>query len=127
MPEKILIVDDEEDIATALSIRLKAMSYDVILAFDGMAALAKAREEKPDLILLDIMLPKLDGYKVCRMLKFDEKFRHIPIIMVTAKVGESNLKMGEEVGADAYIIKPFNPGELIDKIKELLKKSKEKK
>ena len=120
MPGKILVVDDEEDIATALSIRLKAMGFDVILAHDGMTALTKAREEKPDLILLDIMLPKLDGYKVCRILKFDEKYRHIPIIMITAKVSESDIKMGAEVGADSYIVKPFNPNELRSKIRELL-------
>ncbi len=127
MAEKILIVDDEEDIVTALSIRLKAMGYDVITAFDGMSGLSKAREESPDLMLLDIMLPKLDGYKVCRMLKFDEKYRQIPIIMITAKVADNNKKMGEEMGADAYIIKPFNPEELMNKIKELLAKGKEKK
>jgi len=120
MPGKILVVDDEEDIATALSIRLKAMGFDVLLAHDGMTALTKAREEKPDLILLDIMLPKLDGYKVCRILKFDEKYRHIPIIMITAKVSESDIKMGAEVGADSYLVKPFNPNELISKIRELL-------
>lgn len=124
MPEKIMVVDDEEDIVTALSIRLKALGYEVITAFDGMTALSKARELKPDLILLDIMLPKLDGYKVCRMLKFDENYRGIPIIMITAKVAGSDKKMGEEVGADAYIIKPFNPEELINKVKELLKKEK---
>ena len=117
MPGKILVVDDEEDIVTALSIRLKAMGYDVIVAYDGMSALTKAREENPGLILLDIMLPKLDGYKVCRILKFDEKYRHIPIIMITAKVSESDIKMGSEVGANAYINKPFNPAELIGKIK----------
>ncbi|HTY13497.1 MAG TPA: response regulator [Candidatus Omnitrophota bacterium] len=127
MPDKILIVDDEEDIVTALSIRLKAMGYDVITAYDGMAGLSKARDEAPNLILLDIMLPKLDGYKVCRMLKFDEKYRQMPIIMITAKVADNNRKMGEEMGADAYIVKPFNPEELMSKIKELLEKSKEKK
>ncbi len=127
MPDKILVVDDEEDIVAALSIRLKAMGYDVIFAYDGMTGLSKARDESPNLILLDVMLPKIDGYKVCRMLKFDEKYRHIPVIMITAKVSDSNRKMGEEMGADAYIVKPFNPEELMRKIKELLAKNKEKK
>lgn len=122
MAEKILIIDDEEDIVSALSIRLKALGYDVITAYDGMSGLSKSREEKPDLILLDIMLPKLDGYKVCRILKFDEKYRHIPIIMITAKSGELNKKMGEEVGADCYITKPFNSDELTKEISRLLKK-----
>lgn len=124
MAEKILIVNDEEDIVTALSIRLKAMGFDVIFAYDGMSALSKAREAKPNLILLDIMIPKLDGYKICRILKFDEQYRHIPIIMITAKGADANKKMGEEVGADAYIIKPFNPEELMGKIKELLARNK---
>ncbi|OGC07604.1 hypothetical protein A2230_02290 [candidate division WOR-1 bacterium RIFOXYA2_FULL_36_21] len=122
---KILIVDDEEDIVSALSIRLKAAGYDVIFAYDGMEGLEKARLERPDLILLDIMLPKLDGYKVCRILKFDEKFKHIPIIMITAKFGEDNKKMGGCVGADAYILKPFDPKELMSKIEEVLVKKKE--
>lgn len=121
---KILIVDDEPDIVTALGIRLKSAGYEAITAADGMEGLDAARKQNPDLILLDIMLPKLDGYKVCRILKFDENYRHIPIIMITAKVTDVNKKMGEEVGADAYITKPFNPEELMAKIKETLEKSK---
>lgn len=121
---KILIVDDEPDIVAALGIRMKSAGYEVIAAADGMEGLDAARKQNPDLILLDIMLPKLDGYKVCRILKFDENYRHIPIIMITAKVTDVNKKMGEEVGADAYITKPFNPEELMAKIKETLEKSK---
>ena len=82
------------------------------------------QDENPDLILLDIMLPKLDGYKVCRILKFDEKFKHIPIIMITAKFGDDNKKMGMDVGADAYILKPFEPKELMSKIDEILAKNR---
>ncbi|MBU0573202.1 MAG: response regulator [Candidatus Margulisiibacteriota bacterium] len=118
--EKILIVDDEQDIVSALSIRLKAMGYEVDTAFDGMEALDKARAGKPDLILLDIMLPKLDGYKVCRMLKFDEQYKDIPIIMLTAKVSDQNRKMGQEMGANGYLNKPFNPEELMSTIRKLL-------
>jgi DNA-binding response OmpR family regulator len=121
---KILIVDDEPDIVTALGIRMKAAGYEVITAADGMEGLDAARKQNPDLVLLDIMLPKLDGYKVCRILKFDENYRHIPILMITAKVTDINKKMGEEVGADAYITKPFNSDELMAKIKETLEKSK---
>ena len=121
---KILIVDDEPDIVTALGIRLKAAGHEVITAADGMEGLDAARKQNPDLILLDIMLPKLDGYKVCRILKFDENYRHIPILMITAKVTDINKKMGEEVGADAYITKPFNSDELMAKIKETLEKCK---
>ncbi len=119
---KILIVDDESDIVSALTIRLESLGYEIISAEDGITALEKARSEKPDLILLDVMLPKLDGYKVCRMLKFDEKYKDIPIIIITAKGEELNRRMGMDMGANAYITKPFKPEDLTSKIKELLTK-----
>lgn len=119
---KILIVDDELELVEILSIRLEAHNYQVATAFDGQEALDKARSEKPDLIILDLMLPKLDGYKVCRMLKFDEKYRHIPIIIFTARSQDADIKLGEEVGADAYITKPFEADILLGKIEQLLKK-----
>jgi len=120
--QKILIVDDESDIVSALTIRLESLGYEIISAEDGITALEKARSEKPDLILLDVMLPKLDGYKVCRMLKFDEKYKDIPIIIITAKGEELNRRMGMDMGANAYITKPFKPEDLTSKIKELLTK-----
>lgn len=122
---KILVVDDEKDTVSALSLRLKSLGYQVIEAFDGIEALEKARAERPDAILLDIMLPKLDGYKVCRMLKFDEKFKDIPIILITAKVEEGNRRMGMDVGADAYVTKPFNTEELMAKLKDVLSEKKD--
>ena len=121
--KKILLVDDEPQLVEMVKMRLEANNYEVILASNGEQALEKARGEKPDLIILDIMLPKLDGYKVCRTLKFDDKYSNIPVIMFTARSQESEKSMGEEVGADAYIIKPFEPQMLLDKIKELLKES----
>lgn len=120
MPKKILVVDDEIQIVDVIKARLEANSYLVLTAHDGQEALEKARLEKPDLIILDLMLPKMDGYKVCRMLKFDEKYKKIPIILFTARVNENNKKMGKEVGADAYITKPFDSKDLLAKIKELL-------
>lgn len=117
---KILIVDDEPAIIAALSLRLEANGYEAISAVDGVTGLNKARAEKPDLIILDIMLPKMDGFKVCRMLKFDEKYNFIPIIMLTAKVQQADADQGKEAGADAYMIKPFRSEELLAKIKELL-------
>ena len=120
--KKILLVDDEKDLVETVSFRLKASGYDVVTAYDGQEALTKTRLEKPDLIILDLMLPKMDGYKVCRMLKFDERYKSIPIIMFTARVQESDKKMGEEVGADDYITKPFEPENLLGKIKELLER-----
>jgi DNA-binding response OmpR family regulator len=82
--------------------------------------LDKARKENPDLIILDLMLPKIDGYKVCRMLKFDEKYKNIPVIIFTARAQEEDKKLGQDVGADAYLTKPFEPQALLGKIQELL-------
>ena len=123
---KILIVDDETDLVETLKFRLEIAGFDVIAAFDGQEGLKKARTESPDLIILDLMLPKLDGYRVCRMLKFDEKYKGIPIILFSARVQASDIKMGEEQGADAYITKPFDPKTLLLKINELLIKYKKK-
>lgn len=119
--KRILVVDDEMDLVETLTYRLKANNYEVITASDGQEGLDRARREKPDLIILDLMLPKLDGYKVCRMLKFDEKYKHIPIIMFSARVQESDKKTGMEVGADGYITKPFEASMLLEKIEELIK------
>lgn len=122
MPKKrILLIDDEKDLAGVVTLRLETAGYEVVVAYDGQEGIQKARKEKPDLIISDLMLPKIDGYKICRMLKFDEKYRNIPIILFTAKAQEEDIKLGKEVGADAYIAKPFEPQVLLDKIKELLK------
>lgn len=120
MGKKILLVDDEDNIVTILEARLMANGYDVVTASDGQEGLAKARSEKPDLIILDIMLPKLDGYKVCRMLKFDDQYKHIPIILFSARTQDSDMETGKQQGADAYITKPFQPAALLNKIKELM-------
>lgn len=121
MAKKILIVDDEPDLVKGLPIILESKGYEVVLAYDGEEGLDKARKEKPDLIILDLMLPKMDGYMVCCLLKADTNYRRIPIIMFTAKAQEEDMKTGKEVGADAYITKPFEPQVLLGKIRELLK------
>jgi DNA-binding response OmpR family regulator len=118
--KRVLVVDDEADLVEMLTLRLEANDYEVITASDGQEGLEKARKEKPDLIILDLMLPKMDGYKVCRMLKFDEKFKQIPVILFTARAQESDVRLGEEVGANAYLTKPFEPAILLAKIKELI-------
>lgn len=123
--KKILIVEDEADVASVLAMLLETEGYETILAKDGPAALDKARSEKPDLILLDIMLPKIDGFKVARMLKFDENFRHIPIIMLTAKVQEKDKRTGIETGADAYVTKPFDNSVLLQRISDILVEAKQ--
>ena len=120
--KKILVCDDEPQLVDLLKVRLEANNYNVITAIDGFEAIEKARNNNPDLIILDLMLPKLNGYKVCRMLKFDDKYKHIPIIMFTARASQEDKKTGRETGADAYITKPFEPKLLLDKIKELIKK-----
>jgi two-component system, OmpR family, alkaline phosphatase synthesis response regulator PhoP len=120
MKKRILLIEDEEDIITTLVFRLESEGYEVITAMDGEAGLDKAKKEKPDLILLDLMLPKMNGYKICVNLKGDSAFKHIPIIILTARAEEADRKKSEEVGADAYITKPFEPSVLLGKIKELL-------
>jgi DNA-binding response OmpR family regulator len=119
--KQILLVDDEAQLVDMLKIRLEANNYSVLTAYDGQEALEKARKENPDLIILDLMLPKMDGYKVCAMLKHDSRYSKIPIILCTARAQESDEKLGKEAGADAYIIKPFEPFVLLAKIEELLK------
>ncbi len=118
--KRILLVDDEKDLVYAVTLQLEAANFEVLPAYDGQEALDKVRKEKPDLIILDLMLPKIDGFKVCRMLKFDEKYKHIPVILFTARAQESDKEIGKEVCADSYITKPFDPQQLLSKIKELL-------
>jgi len=120
--KRILLIEDEVDMIYALTLQLEAVHYEVLSAVDGQVGLDMARKEKPDLIVLDLMLPRMDGYKICRMLKFDEKYKKIPIIMFTARAQDQDKKLGQEVGADAYITKPFDSQVLLDKISALLKK-----
>lgn len=119
--KSILLVEDEKDMLDIVKLRLEANDYKVITASDGQQALELARREKPDLIILDLMLPRLDGYKVCGLLKKDARFNKIPIVMFTARAQEEDIKLGKEVGADAYITKPFESEVLLSKISELLK------
>ena len=119
--QRVLIVDDEQGIIKIVKMYLEHHHYEIITAGDGQEGLEKAKTEKPDLIILDLMLPKIDGYKVCGLLKKDTRYAKIPVILFTAKAQEKDVKLGEEVGADAYITKPFEPEILLSKIKELLK------
>lgn len=120
MAKKILVADDSPTIVAMIKDVLTEAGYDTIEAPDGQTALEKAKKEKPDLIILDLMLPKIDGYKVCAMLKFDRLYEKIPVIILTARGGESDKEMGKEVRANSYITKPFEPQDLLDKIKKLL-------
>jgi two-component system, OmpR family, alkaline phosphatase synthesis response regulator PhoP len=120
--EKILVVDDEEDILELVRYNLAKERYQVSCAPSGEIALAKAREERPDLILLDLMLPGLDGLTVCRELKRDPTIGSTPIIMLTAKGEEADIVVGLELGADDYIVKPFSPRVLQARVKAVLRR-----
>ena len=118
--KKVLIVDDEKDIVETLKFMLEAENISCITAYDGEEAFSKVKSEKPDLIILDVMLPKINGYKVCRLLKFDAKYKDIPILMVTARSQEEDKEISKETGADEYITKPFDIQELVNKAKIIL-------
>lgn len=120
MAKKILIVDDEKDLVTLLKERISQAGYEVIAAYDGVEGLKLAKENKPDLIILDLMLPKMDGYMVCSLLKFDSEYKNIPIILLTARAGDSDKTKGVQAGADLYITKPFEPKALLESISKLL-------
>ncbi len=118
--KKILVVDDEKDIVGILESRLKEHDYDVVCAYDGEAALEIARQERPDLIILDIMLPKMDGYQVCSILKSEELVKNIPIIMLTACGRMENIKMGMDSGAVSYVAKPLRLDVLLGIVKAIV-------
>jgi len=118
--KKILIADDCPKLVELLRVTLEREDCEIIYASDGEETLKKARVEKPDLVLLDIMIPKVDGFEVCRQLRKDPQAKEISIIMLTAKGQEVDKERGREVGANDYIIKPFSPSALLVKIKEIL-------
>jgi DNA-binding response OmpR family regulator len=120
--KKILIVEDEESLLKLESILLTSKGYEVRGAPNGQAALSAIEEDLPDLVLLDIMLPEIDGFEVCRRIKNDDRTRHIPVIMLTAKKSREDMARGEKVGADWYITKPFKSAMVIETIQRFLSK-----
>ncbi len=116
----ILIADDEPDIVETLKFLVESEGYACLTAFDGESALNLAKEHKPDLIVLDVMMPKINGYKVSRLLKFDAKYSDIPVLMVTARTQEEDKLIGKETGADEYITKPFDIDIVLEKIQTYL-------
>ncbi len=122
MRQTILVVDDEPDIVEIIQYNLEKSGFDVIVAADGPVALEKARDETPDLIVLDLMLPGLEGTDVCRILKQDDRTRSIPILMLTAKSEEIDRIIGLELGADDYVVKPFSPREIALRIRNILRR-----
>src|ERR1700737_784259 len=121
--KRILVVEDEKDVVDLLSLNLrKAGGFTISTASDGAAGLTKARAEKPDFIILDLMLPKMPGLEICKILKSDQSTRHIPILMLTARAEEIDRIVGLEFGADDYVTKPFSPREVVLRIKAILRR-----
>ncbi|MED4401177.1 response regulator transcription factor [Metabacillus fastidiosus] len=121
MSKKILVVDDEQSISTLLQYNLKQAGYDVLTAFDGEEGLLKCISEEPDLVVLDLMLPRMDGIEVCKQLR--QRKIMVPILMLTAKDDEFDKVLGLELGADDYMTKPFSPREVVARVKAILRRT----
>jgi DNA-binding response OmpR family regulator len=124
---KILIIEDDRDIVGMVEYNLKEDGYDTISAFDGQSGITLAKKHRPDLIILDIMLPIKDGFEVCKILKNEDITADVPIIILSAKSQETDKVVGLELGADDYITKPFSPRELLARIKAILRRGREQK
>src|SRR5512147_1466025 len=123
---KVLVVDDEPDIVELVTYNLSKEGFAVSSAFDAEEALAKLRKEKFDFIVLDLMLPGIQGMEICRIMRNDPRTKHTPIIMLTAKGEEVDKILGLEMGADDYVTKPFSPRELLARIKTVMRRASEK-
>jgi len=124
MKAKVFLVEDEQSIVTLVEYSLKSEGYKVLISSNGEEALSEIKKEEPDIVLLDWMLPDLSGLDICKLLKKDEKFKHIPIIMLTAKGQEEDKVAALNAGADDYITKPFGNAEMVARINALLRRSK---
>jgi DNA-binding response OmpR family regulator len=120
MARRILAIEDDPRVLAVLKKRLEFSGYEVVTAQDGTDGYRKARAESPDLIILDLILPGLNGYQICAMLKRDQNYRDIPVLMLTARSQERDIEEGMRVGADAYMIKPYDPNVLVARVKLLL-------
>jgi DNA-binding response OmpR family regulator len=119
----VLVADDDRDILSLVAFRLERSGYRVVQASDGAQALELAREQAPDLAVLDLMMPRLSGLEVTRALRDDERTRHLPVILLTARVQESDIQAGLAAGATDYVAKPFSPQELRDRVDALLERA----
>lgn len=117
---KILIVDDEPNILLSLEFLMKKSGFEVFIARDGKEALSIINENRPEVIILDIMMPEVDGYEVCQLVKSNPALHHIKVIFLSAKTKESDIQKGLEMGADLYLTKPFSTKELMEKVKSLV-------
>ena len=121
---KILIIEDEQDVVDLVTLHMRKAGFQVNTALDGATGLRQAREESPSLIILDLMLPKMPGLEICKVLKTDPATRHIPVLMLTAKAEEIDRIVGLEFGADDYVTKPFSPRELVLRVNAILRRGK---
>lgn len=126
MPAKILIAEDERDIRDLVAFSLRFGGFDVVEASNGAEAVERTLSEKPDLILMDVRMPKMTGYEACKILKSMDATKDLPVIFLSAKGQETEIQQGLEVGAEEYILKPFAPDELADKVREVLQRVKER-
>ena len=120
--KRILLIEDEADMVYALTLQLEAVHYEVLSAADGQVGLDMARKEKPDLIILDLMLPRMDGYKICKTLKSNPHMAELKICFISAKTKPEDVRKGMECGADDYFTKPFSNSQLIAKVRDLVGK-----
>src|SRR5688572_21793529 len=125
MPKKILVVDDERNMVRLLQVNLEREGYEVVTAFDGMEGLQKARTENPDLVLLDITMPRMDGFEVLNVLRTNTDTSDMPVVILTARSKDADVFQGYETGADAYLTKPLHPNELTAVIRRMLSKRPE--
>jgi two-component system alkaline phosphatase synthesis response regulator PhoP/two-component system response regulator VicR len=119
MPKKVLVCDDERHIVRLIQVNLERQGYEVVTAYDGKEGLEKIRSEKPALVVLDVMMPYMDGFEVLKNLRKDPATENIPVIMLTAKAQDADVFQGYHYGADMYLTKPFNPMELVTFVKRL--------
>ncbi|MFH1360479.1 MAG: response regulator [Candidatus Omnitrophota bacterium] len=120
MAKKILVVDDDRGLVALLRAKLKAHGYLVCVSYNGKTALEKVKKETPDLIILDVMMPKVNGFTVCSVLKSDEAYKAIPIVILTGRHQDNDREFDENVRPNAFFTKPFSPKELLDAIKQLM-------
>ncbi|MEM0011514.1 MAG: response regulator [Candidatus Bathyarchaeia archaeon] len=125
MPKKILVVDDERPIVRLVQVNLEHAGYEVVTAYDGREALEKVEQEKPDLIILDVMMPQMDGFEVIQRLQANPKTRDIPVIMLTAKAQDADVFRGWQSGVTLYLTKPFSPFELISFVRRIFRSMEE--
>ncbi len=123
--KKILVVDDQKHIVRLVQITLEKAGYDVVTAYDGVEALEKVEQENPDMIVLDVMMPRMDGFEVLQRLQADPRYQHIPVIMLTAKAQDADIWKGWASGVSSYLVKPFNPRELLTFVQRIFQSMEE--